>query len=496
MGSASVALALFLLLELALLLSGGVLVLLVLGYEIVHVGLGLGELHLVHALAGVPVEERLAAEHARELLRHALEHFLDGRGVADEVDRHLETLGGDVADRGLDVIGDPLDEVRGVLVLNVKQLLVDLLGRHAATEKRRGGEVATVAGVGGAHHVLGVEHLLRELGNGERAVLLGAARGKGCEADHEKVETGEGHDVHGELTKVRVELAGETERAGHSGHDGGHKVVEVAEGGGGQLECAEADIVQGLVVNAEALVGVLDELVNGEGGVVGLHNGVRHLGRGHDGEGQHDAVGVLLADLGDEEGAHTGTGAAAERVRELEALEAVARLGLLAHDVEHRINKLRALGVVALGPVVARAGLAEDEVVGAEDLAVGASAHRVHGTGLEVHEHRAGHVASARGLIVVHVDALELEVGVAVVGAGGVHAVLVGDDLPELGSDLVAALAALHVDDLAHGCVCWFKLPGAGTFEGIASRTRFCLGVSQGLQGDFCFLKEIDFPNF
>jgi hypothetical protein len=34
--------------------------------------------------------------------------------------------------------------------------------------------------------------------------------------------------------------------------------------------------------------------------------------------------------------------------------------------------------------------------------------------------------------------------------ARGVDAVLVGDDLPELGADLVAALAALEVDDLAH----------------------------------------------
>merc|ERR1740117_544829 len=39
-----------LLLVLALLLGRGVLVLLVLGDEVVHVGLGLGELHLVHAL--------------------------------------------------------------------------------------------------------------------------------------------------------------------------------------------------------------------------------------------------------------------------------------------------------------------------------------------------------------------------------------------------------------------------------------------------------------
>ena len=50
----------------------------------------------------------------------------------------------------------------------------------------------------------------------------------------------------------------------------------------------------------------------------------------------------------------------------------------------------------------------------------------------------------------IYVDALELEVRVAVVGTGGVDAVLVGDDFPELGTDLVAALAALDVDEFTH----------------------------------------------
>ena len=45
-----------LLVELALLLGGGVLVLLVLRHQVVHVGLGLSELHLVHALTGVPAQ--------------------------------------------------------------------------------------------------------------------------------------------------------------------------------------------------------------------------------------------------------------------------------------------------------------------------------------------------------------------------------------------------------------------------------------------------------
>ena len=37
-------------------------------------------------------------------------------------------------------------------------------------------------------------------------------------------------------------------------------------------------------------------------------------------------------------------------------------------------------------------------------------------------------------------------------GASRTNAVLVGDDLPELGTDLVAALATLDCDDLTHVC--------------------------------------------
>ena len=54
-------------------------------------------------------------------------------------------------------------------------------------------------------------------------------------------------------------------------------MVEVAIGGGRQLQRAEADVVQSLVVDAERLVGVLDQLVDGEGGIVWFHHCVGHL---------------------------------------------------------------------------------------------------------------------------------------------------------------------------------------------------------------------------
>ena len=56
-------------------------------------------------------------------------------------------------------------------------------------------------------------------------------------------------------------------------------MVEIAVGGDGELEGPEADIVEGLVIDAEGLVRVLDELVDGEGSVVRLDDSVRDLER-------------------------------------------------------------------------------------------------------------------------------------------------------------------------------------------------------------------------
>jgi hypothetical protein len=255
-------LCLRLLIEFSILVGGGLLVLLVFGHQVVHVALSLGELHLVHALAGVPMEESLAPEHGGELFGDALKQLLDGGGVADEGGGHLEASGRDVADGGLDVVRDPFDKVAAVLVLDVEHLLVNLLHGHAASEDGGHGKVAAVAGVASGHHVLGIEHLLGQLGNGERAVLLAASGGEGCKSGHEEMQTGERHHVDGQFTQIGVQLTGETQTSGHAGHGQRHQMVQVTVGGGGQLQGPEADVVEGLVVNAVGFVGVLHQLVH------------------------------------------------------------------------------------------------------------------------------------------------------------------------------------------------------------------------------------------
>jgi len=273
------------------------------------------------------------------------------------------------------------------------------------------------------------------------------------------METGEGDKVDSELSQVRVELTWESEAAGDTRDSGGDEMVKITVGGGGELKGSEADIVKGFVVNAHDLIGVLDELMDREGGVVGLNDGIGDLGGWHDGESGHDSVGVLFSDLGDEEGSHAGSGTTTEGVGDLESLEAIAALSFLSDDIEDGVDELGTFGVVTLGPVVTGTGLSENEVVGSEELTEGSGSDGVHGSWLKIHEDSAGNVTATSSFVIVDVDSLELEIGVTVVGTGGVNSVFVRDDFPELGTDLVTALASLDVDDFSHvvmkiGLVC------------------------------------------
>jgi proteasome assembly chaperone (PAC2) family protein len=140
-------------------------------------------------------------------------------------------------------------------------------------------------------------------------------------------------------------------------------------------------------------------------------------------------------------------------VGQLESLKAVTGFSLLAHNIKHRVNQLSTLGVVTLGPVVTSTVLAENKVIGAEKLAEGAGTDRVHGTRLKIHEDGTGHIAATSGLVEVHIDALQLKIGITVVSSGGIHTVLVGDHLPKLSADLVTALATLNVNNFSHQCL-------------------------------------------
>ena len=86
----------------------------------------------------------------------------------------------------------------------------------------------------------------------------------------------------------------------------------------------------------------------------------------------------------------------------------------------------------------------------AEELAERTSTNRIHGTRLQIHEDGTRHISSTSGFVEVNVDSFELEIRITVVGTSGVDTVFIGDDFPELSTDLVTALTTLDVNNFSH----------------------------------------------
>ena len=164
-----------------------------------------------------------------------------------------------------------------------------------------------------------------------------------------------------------------------------------------------------LVIDAESLIRVLNELMDREGSVIGLNNGVRDLGGRDDGEGGHHAVRELFSDLGDQQRSHASAGTTTQRVSDLESLQAVTAFGLASNNIENLVDKFSSLGVVTLGPVVSykvstnirsrgrvlsltSTALAEDKVIRAEELTERTSTDCVHGARFEIDEDSTGNI--------------------------------------------------------------------------------------------------------
>lgn len=75
-----------------------------------------------------------------------------------------------------------------------------------------------MSGVSSAHHVFSIEHLLGQFGDSQGSVLLRSSGGQRSESYHEEVESGEGDQVDGQFSQIRVQLTRESEAAGNSGH--------------------------------------------------------------------------------------------------------------------------------------------------------------------------------------------------------------------------------------------------------------------------------------
>ena len=101
------------------------------------------------------------------------------------------------------------------------------------------------------------------------SLLSGDDRGVGGKRE---MDTWVGYQVCLELCQVDVEGTIETQRSGDGTDNLANQPVQVGVGWPLNVQVSSADIVDGLVVDHEGTVGVLQGGVGGQDGVVGLHH--------------------------------------------------------------------------------------------------------------------------------------------------------------------------------------------------------------------------------
>lgn len=124
-----------------------------------------------------------------------------------------------------------------------------------------------------------------------------------------------------------------------------------------------ANVVQSFVVDTESLLGILNELMQREDGVVGFSNGVRnldvrliysltHLSRREYRISTHHSIRILFVDFSQQEGSEARTSTTTEGVGDLKTLEAIGLFGIASDSLQNSVDDFRSLSIVAFGKVV------------------------------------------------------------------------------------------------------------------------------------------------
>ena len=288
----------------------------------------LHELALLHALAHIPVHERSLRIHEVELLVEASPRFGNRRRVAQHAHGtlHFGQVAAGHGRRRLIVEADleagrtPVDELDGLLGLDGGYGRVDVLGDDIAAIQHAAGHVLALARIALDHLIGRLEHGRRDVGHAHLLVLRLLRRHDGRIGGERKVNARIGHQIGLELGQVDVERAGEAQRGRYRAHNLRYEPIEVGVRGPADAQIAAAYVVDGLVVDHEGAVGVLQGGVRGQYGVVGLDDSGRDLRRRIDGKLELALLAVVHAQLLHEQRGEARAGAAAKRVEYEKAL--------------------------------------------------------------------------------------------------------------------------------------------------------------------------------
>merc|ERR1719327_1392439 len=367
---------------------------------------GLGELAFIHTLTDVPVDKGTLGVHEVELVVNAGQslghssrvgnHSAGAHDLGEIATGHHS--GWLVVDAALETSGTPVHELDGALGLDGGHSGVHVLGDDVTTVHQAHSHVLAVTGVTLGEHRSGLEHRVGDLAHGQLLVVRLLSRDdRGVRRKH-KVDTRVRHQVGLELSDVHVQSAIETQRGRQRRRDLRDDAVQVGVRRALDVEATAAYVVDGLIVQAEGHISVLQQGVGGKDVIVWFHDSSGNLGsRGH-GVRQLGLFAVVDGQTLQKKGAKTRSGTSTSGVVHEETLQTSAVVREFADSVEHKVDNFLANGVVTTSVVVSSVLFARDQLLRVVQLAVGTGADLIDHSRFQLDVHGTGHVLACTSL--------------------------------------------------------------------------------------------------
>jgi hypothetical protein len=269
------------------------------------------------------------------------------------------------------------------------------------------------------------------------------------------MDTGVRHQVGLEFGDIDVEGTIETKGGGQRRDDLSQQTVQIGVGGALDVEGTTADVVQSFVVNLIGDIGVLEERVDTQNGIVWLDNGCGNLRAAPHRERNFRLFAVIDRQALKEQASETTSGTTANSVVQKEALKTGTVVGQLANAVENQINNLFANSVMTTGEIVGGIFLAGNQLLRVKQLTVRTRANFIDDGWLQIDEDGTGNMLASAGLGEEGVERIISATDRLVRGHLTIRldTMLEAEKLPASVTDLDTSLSNVDANHFSHICI-------------------------------------------
>jgi hypothetical protein len=404
------------------------------------------------------VHESTLGVHQVELGVDAREHLSNGSGVGQHANSTLDL--GQIAtgdgsrglrvDTNLEASRAPIYELDGSLGLDDGDGSVDILRDNISTVHQAARHVLAMTRIALGHHLSGLKAAVGQLGNRQGFVIHFVGTDDWGIRAQQEVNSRVRDQVGLELSDIDVQGTVESQRGRQGRNHLSNDSVQVVVGGALNVQGLSADIVDGLIVQQESHVGVLQQGVGAQHAVVGLNNAGSNLRRRVDAEIQLRFLGIVYRQPLEQQGAESRAGSSTDGVEHQEALETGTLVGQLANAVQAKVYKLLSYGIMTTGVVVCGVLFAVDELLGVEQLPVGSSSDFVDYSGLQIQVDSTRDIFTRVRLAEEGTEGASPAFVLSRECSVGGQTVLQAVQLPASVTDLSSALSNMNGNNLSH----------------------------------------------